>query len=68
MRYGESIVSPKNCSLALDEVELLEQNHDHEREMGFEPVLKLFVNVRFQEFSSCADDVIKVSGRIDVSF
>lgn len=66
-RHGEVSVSPKICSLALDEVELEEQDIDHFGERCFEPDLKVIVK-RQIENSSSGDDIIRVSGRINVSF
>jgi hypothetical protein len=64
MRHGEITVSPKSCSLALDDIELENQCSDE----CYEPELKVVVNKRLSENSSIDDDVIKISGRINVSF
>lgn len=61
-------MSPKICSLAFDEVEMDEQNLLLEREMGFEPELKVLINRRMKENSSSPDTVVQVRGRINVSF
>ena len=60
-------VSPKNSSLAFDD--LKEQEFEH----SFEPTLQVFVNERrlTNSFSSAmADDaeVVQIGGRITVSF
>ncbi len=57
-------MSPKSSSLALEDIELEEHL---EEEMSFEPKLTVVVNKRREE-DSPADDVIKVTGRINVSF
>lgn len=56
------IVSPKSCSLALDEIELENQCSE-----CFEPELKVVITKRLSE-NSPADDIIAISGRINVSF
>lgn len=62
-------MSPKICSLAFDEVEIVEQPHLLEREMGFEPELKVLINRRITENSSLSDNtIVQVRGRINVSF
>jgi len=57
-------VSAKSCSLAIDDVEL--ENH-LEEELCYEPKLTVLINKRTVK-SSPGDDIVKVSGRINVSF
>ncbi|MEM1282968.1 MAG: hypothetical protein AAGG81_05385 [Chlamydiota bacterium] len=57
-------MSPKSCSLALEEIELEDRCPDE----CFEPELKVVVNKRLRENSSIDEDVITISGRINVSF
>jgi len=65
LEAGVYIVSPKFCSLALDEVELEDQYCE---ETCFEPKLTVLINKRVMKNSSFGNDVIKVRGRINVSF
>lgn len=57
-------VSPKQSSLAFDEVK--EQNHDQEHEAGFERELKLLINTRPDHNSTV--QIAKITGRVTVSF
>lgn len=59
-------MSPKHSSLAYDE--LKEQGLSYE-EVSFEPELNLLVNTRYVSNSFSADsDVVRIEGRITVSF
>lgn len=57
-------MSPKTCSLALDEIELEEQCHNE----CYEPDLKVVVNKRLFDNPSSDEDIIAITGRINVSF
>lgn len=65
--HGEFNVSPKFSSLALDEIDIEEQNSGLFGECCFEPELMIFVKKQVEN-ASTEDDVIRVSGRINVSF
>ncbi|MEC7839248.1 MAG: hypothetical protein VX777_04320 [Chlamydiota bacterium] len=57
-------MSTKSCSLAVDDVEL--ESH-LEEEVCFEPKLTVLVNKRNAK-NSPEDAIVKVTGRINVSF
>lgn len=60
-------MSPKYCSLAVDDTQALESELDNE----FAPDLKVFINQRYATLSGASDtssDIVAVSGRITVSF
>lgn len=58
-------MSPKSCSLAVDDMEL--EKDFLEEEDHCDPVLTVLVNKRKVENSS-ENDCIQVTGRINVSF
>jgi hypothetical protein len=60
-------VSPKYCSLAVDDTQLLSETLDNE----FTPELKVVINqcyATLSEASSTLCDVVAISGKITVSF
>lgn len=65
---GEYTVSPKPCSLAVDEMK--EEGLLEEVEINFEPQLKILVNKRWKADSdSIADSApVSIRGRMTISF
>ena len=58
-------MSPKYSSLAFDEVK--EQNYGIQMDECFEPQLNLLVNERY-EARNASNDIVKIVGRITISF
>jgi hypothetical protein len=57
-------VSPKLSSLAFDEV----QEQTHQNEVVFEPELNLLVKGRNGMFMSSSSEIVRIGGRVTVSF
>ncbi len=61
-------MSPKTCSLAVDEIK--QERQPEETEMIFEPKLKVLINGRYiaGSDSNSFTEPVKIRGRITVSF
>jgi hypothetical protein len=60
------IVSPKHSSLAFDEVK--EQNQELDLDTYHKPELNVLVNPRYMASSSFEQEILKIEGKLTVSF
>ncbi len=59
-------LSPKLSTLAYDEVK--EQTEEHQSPLGFEPELSLIVNMRAMNMKNSSAQIVKIGGKVTVSF
>jgi len=59
-------LSPKHSTLAYDEVN--EHAEEHQSVVGFEPELNLIINMRSMNMKSSSAQVVKIGGKVTVSF